>query len=123
MQYLFRGFMIQVWFGTNFSEIKYHDCNCVLAREYTKYYHKYWQHRNDAYHDEAKQRERILTWYNNEKSNALQSRHIQARNFALHREINTKTSSIKKIRQWILSLKRISKNAETMEVNNIRLYL
>ena len=37
--------------------------------------------------------------------------------------INTETSSTKKIRQWILSLKQISKNAETMKVNNIRLYL
>ena len=78
---------------------------------------------NNAYYNEVKQREIILTWYNNKKSNTLQSRHIQARNFALHRKINTEISSTKKIRQWILSLKQISKNAEKIEVNNIRLYL
>ena len=59
MKELFRGYLVVVWQGTNINSDKYRELNKIVVRKYVEFYIKYWKYRNELYHDEEKQRERI----------------------------------------------------------------
>ena len=50
MKYLFRGFSIRVWTGTNFSITKYIGYNRIINKQYIEYYRQYWIDRNEKLH-------------------------------------------------------------------------
>ena len=46
MKYLFQGFPVKVWKGTNFAEGEYKKMNKIFARHCINYYKECWDHRN-----------------------------------------------------------------------------
>ena len=48
---LFRGFIIKVWFETDFTQTKYEDCIHIIAREYIAYYMNCQQYGNEKFND------------------------------------------------------------------------
>ena len=60
IQELFRGYIVKVWFRTNFGGTKYHKINMITVQICIKYYYQYWIDRNKAYHNEILQKKRII---------------------------------------------------------------
>lgn len=48
---LFRGFVVKVWKGVDFSYEKYHSLNKILVRHCIQFYNEYWLHRNVYFHN------------------------------------------------------------------------
>ena len=76
MKYLFRGFAIKAWKGSNLNSAKYTECNRILIQDCVKYCKEYWDDRNKKMQDEVVQRERVILWCNNKKRIAIQSEKI-----------------------------------------------
>ena len=52
MKYLFRGFVIKKWSGTDFSfSMKYIELNKVVIVHYMNFYLKCWEDRNECLHN------------------------------------------------------------------------
>ena len=62
---LFRGHVANDWKEANFNAKKYQYLNKILAQECVKFYSCCWKHRNEAMHDENKQKQRMKTWCEN----------------------------------------------------------
>ena len=76
---LFRGFVIRLWFGTDFSNNKYADCNKVLAQLSIQFYVKYQKQQNECNNNVIKQCERIVKWFRNIKRSALTNEYLQVK--------------------------------------------
>ena len=112
MKYLFRGFIIKVQTGVNFSQTKYVDCNHIIVKHYLLYYSYCWEDRNNKLHDRVMQRERVVNWYEKEKRKARQSQYPQVKKCMEKREVNLETLNTEYIRRWTYSLRVLKKNAE-----------
>ena len=62
---LFRGHVVKVWSGTNFSDRKYHKLNKIAVRSCVKHYYDGWIDRNKACHEETVQMERMMKLWTN----------------------------------------------------------
>ena len=123
MNELFHRYVVVVWEGTNITSDKYRVLNDIVVRKCVKFYMKCWRHRNEVYHDEEKQKERIIKWYQNEKERAENSDMQQVKEYVKKFTINIERCSIKMIKTWIKNLKIIEKKIWKIPKNNIRRYL
>ena len=73
MKELFRGYVVIMWEGTNENSDKYRVMNKIVVNKCVNFYVQCWKKRNETYHDEGKQRERIKKWYENEINKAKSS--------------------------------------------------
>ena len=122
MQELFRGYVVVVWKGTNFSSTKYNVLNKIVAKKCVEFYVKCQKQRNKIYHDEHKQRERVEKWYEKEKEKAKESDIPQVGEFAQKFKINIKQCTVDTIKKWIMNLRKIEKKMERVPANDIRRY-
>ena len=70
---LFRGYPVKVWKGVNFQQNKYREINKILNKHSILYYVKCWKDRNEHFHDEGKQKERVLQWKRNLKKHVTEN--------------------------------------------------
>ena len=112
IKHLFRGFVIKVQFGANFSQSKYINCNHMIIKHCMLYYRYCQENRNEKLHNREVQRERIISQYHNELDKAKQSNYPQVKKYADQNQVNIETINIEYIRQQIYSLRILKKNAE-----------
>jgi len=122
MDQLFRGYVVKVWKGANFSDGKYKEMNKILIRHCVKYYKTCWDHRNEEYHNETKQRRRILQWYQNIKSHVESNEPMQVKTFISRNKIQVERCKTEVILQWIYNVKKMIRKVENLPQNDIRRY-
>ena len=81
-----------------------------------------WKHRNKAYHDPIKQRNRVVEWYNKLKSYIERSEPRMINMFIRINQIDVNSCNTETIRQWIYNAKEVMKKVEKLPKNDIRRY-
>ena len=122
MHQLFRGYMVKVWKGVNFSDDKYKVMNKILIRHCVKYYKTCWDHRNEEYHNETTQRRRIIQQYHNIKNHVENNAPMQVKTFVSRNKIQVDRSKTEVILQWIYNVKKVIRKVEDLPQNDIRQY-
>ena len=100
----------------------YKKLNRISVKRCVEYYDKCWKHRNNEYHDEEKQRKRLIKWYEKVKRKAENSDDRQLRMHGEKREINVNRCKNDTIKRWIYNTKEFEKRMEKTEKNDIRRY-
>ena len=119
---LFRGFVVKDWQEANFHSTKYRILNKILVYHSVHHYNECWKHRNEAYHDPIKQRNRMLEWYNKIKNYIERNEPRMVNLYIRKHEINVNECTTDTIRKWILNAKEVMKKAEKLKKNDIRRY-
>ena len=123
MKELFRGYVIRDWMGINFSTKKYRHVNKIIASECVYFYDRCWKHRNEAQHDESKQKERMKRWYEKEKDRGLRSNMRQIRMHVDKCKIDENRCNSDACKRWIMNLKAIEKKVEKIPENDVRRFM
>ena len=123
MMELFRGYVVVDWEGANVNDDKFRVLNIIVVKQCVEFYMKCWKHRNQAYHDDEKQKSRIKNWFRKEKENALNSNMRQLREYATKFDINIDRCSLETIKIWIKNKKILEKKIKEVPINDIRRYL
>ena len=105
------------------SSNKYRKLNKIIVRKCMEFYGKCWKHRNEAYHDAERQKERIKKWFLKEREKAVNSDMQQVRNYVRKFEINEERSDVEKLKKWIMNLKKLERRIEKVLKNDIRRYM
>ena len=106
---LFRGYMVIDWEGANFKNEKYKKLNRAIVKRCTEHHDKCWKHRNNEYHDEEKQRKRLIKWHEKVKRKAENSDDRQLRAYGEKRETNVNRCKNETIKRWICNTKEFDK--------------
>ena len=122
MQELFRGYIVIDWEGTNLGTKKYEDLNKILVKRCIEHYDKCWKHRNEEYHDEEKQRKKIVAWYDKVKRKAENSNDTQLKMYARSKALDIEQSRTETIKRWIFNMNEFEKRMEKTKKNDIRRY-
>jgi len=122
MKELFRGHVVKVWKGVDFSQSNYKILNKIVSKHCILYYQKCWKDRNDHYHNEEFQKERAITWKRKIESHVENNERVNVRNFMRQMTIDERHSSSKTILTWIYNMKNVMKKVKTMKTNDIRRY-
>ena len=121
-KYLFRGIVVNDWFGTDDSKGTYHVFNKIIVRLCVKHYVALWRARNERKNDPVLRKQRFLEWAENE--NALLKNHIDP-NVARYLEQydSIKKMSADAIKLWLHNLHTFKKNSKHVVTNDIRSFL
>ena len=122
MKNLFRGFIVKDWEGANFNCVKYSQLNKIVIVNAVKFCNQCWKHRNEEFHNEEKQRVRMINWYNNLKRKVEQDEPPQVKLFVRRNHIDVQRSSTETIKTWIYNVKEIMKKVEKLPKGDIRRY-
>ena len=122
MKSLFRGYVVKVWKGANFSSKKYYCLNKILVRHCVNYYKTCWDHRNEILYDEVKQKERATEWYEKMKDQIENNEPMQVKLFACRNKIDVARAKSGEVLQWIYNVKKIIKEVGKLPKNDIRRY-
>ena len=60
MRELFRGFIVKDWVEADFNCKQYSELNKIVIANAVKFYNQCWKHRNEEFHNERKQRVRMV---------------------------------------------------------------
>ena len=99
MKYLFREFVVKVWRDTDFSSSIYRKLNKIVAKHCMLHYESCWDHRNESYHNETIQRERIIKWHEKVKTRVERDKLMQVKLFVIRNRIRVEQSKTKKVLQ------------------------
>ena len=77
MQKLFCGYVVIDWEGTNLNITKHKKLNKTIVRKCVEFYVKCWKERNEEHHNDDKQRNRLMKWYEKIKLKAENSNQRQ----------------------------------------------
>ena len=66
------------------------------------------------------QKQRMIKWFQREKSRAINSPHPQINLYARNKRINIETYTSDYIRSWIYRLNKLKKNLEMINLKDIR---
>ena len=94
-----------------------------MVNKCVNFYVQCWKKRNETYHDEGKQRERIKKWYENEMNKAKSSEIRQLRDYTQKFKLNEERSSTEMMKVWIKNLKELEKKIGEVSKNDIRRYM
>ena len=122
MKDLFRGYVVKVQKGINFSSKKYTKLNKIVIKHCVKYYNKCWNYRNKYYHNDEKQKERIIKQYKNIKRHVEDIEPLQVRIFIRRNKLNLQNSLIEIITRWVYNVKEIIKKVSKLPQNDKRRY-
>jgi len=122
MKELFRGYVVIDWEGTNLRTKKYKELNKIIVKRCVQYYDECWKHRNEEYHNEEKQRKRIITWYERVRKKAENSNDNQIRMYVNKKVLDVERSKTDTIKRWIYNLKEFEKRMEKTKKSDIRRY-
>ena len=122
IQYIFRGYIVKAWTGSNFSQDKYHKLNKIAVRLCIEHYYNCWIDRNKSFHDEEYQKERIMQWYQKVKESMRESPYPQVKAYVQRNELNIDRTTLNNIVRWIYNVKEMVKKADKRPQNDIRRY-
>ena len=117
---LLRGFVVKDWDGANFNCIKHTSLNKILVKKAALFYSKCWKHRNDVYHDEEKQRERLIKWRERIKLQAEMHEPAQVKLFVQGNKIDATRCENETIRMWIYNVNELRKKVEKLPLTDTR---
>ena len=109
--------------STNAHEGKYRTLNKIVVRKCVEFYVECWKHRNEVYHDNDKQKERLRNWVIKEKESAVRSENAQVREYVRKFAINEEQSEVDKMKKWILNLKKLKTKVEKVPRGDIRKHM
>ena len=119
-KHLFRGIVMRDWKGENLQHRKYRELNKILVRKCVWFYKQCWDKRNEAYHDEEKQRNRIRHWHKKIKEYVMEHEIIEVRIFSQRTDRNSSKNDVTEMKQWIYNVKEMSKKVEKFPQDDIR---
>ena len=94
------------------SSKKYRKLNIIVVRKCMEFYIKCYKHRNDAYHNADRQKERIKNYVIKERENSMNSNIHQVRDYVRKFAINEEKSNVEKFKKWIMNLKKLKKDSK-----------
>ena len=74
--------VVRDWKGADMKYYKYRTLNKILVRKCVYFYKECWDHKNKAYHNKEKQRNRIRKWYEKIKQYVMENELIEVKIFA-----------------------------------------
>ena len=110
------------WEGTNLNATKYKKLNKIIVRKCVEFYVKCWKERNEEYHNDDKQRNRIMKWYEKIKLKAENSNQRQMRLCVKKNEIKVQQCRTETIKRWMHNVKEFEKKIDKIPQNDIRRY-
>ena len=117
---LFRGFVVKDWDGPDFNCRKHTYLNKILVKKVVLFYSICWKHRNDVYHNEEKQRERLIKWHERIKLQVEMHEPEQVKIFMRRNKIDATRCKNETIRLWISNVNELRKKVEKLPANDIR---
>ena len=96
--------------------------NKVVIKHAVRFYNECWRHRNDEFHDEAKQRNRFINWYEKLKKEVESHEPPQVKLFVRRSALDLKRCSTETIRTWIHNVKELQKKVQKLSKGDIRRY-
>ena len=112
MRHHFRGFIVKTWKGVNFSDTTYRKLNKIVMRHCVMCYKKCWDHRNESYHDETIQRQRVMKWHCKVKEQIETKEPLQVRLFIIRNKIQVEQCRTETIVQWMHNAMKMIKKAK-----------
>ena len=80
--------VVRDWKGTDMKCYKHRMLNKILVRKCVYFYEECWDHRNEAYHNEEKQRNRIRKWCEKIKQHIMENKQIEVKIFTQRISLN-----------------------------------
>jgi len=122
MAELFRGNIVKVWSGVNFNQNKYQVLNKIIIKHCVLYYEKCWRDRNEIFHNEEKQKERVIRWKKKIELEVETNQPSNVKLFVSQMKIDETQCSSKTILIWIYNVKKIMRKVKKYPPNDIRRY-
>lgn len=117
---LFRGYAVKDWKGADVNCKSYTSLNKILVKRAVLFYGKCWNHRNEICHDEEKQRERLIKWYEKIKTQVEMHEPAQVKLFVRRNKIDVMRCKNETIRMWIHNVNEVRKKVEKLPLTDIR---
>ena len=108
------------WDGADFNCGECTYLNKILVKKVVLFYSKCWKHRNNAYHDEEKQRERLIKWCERTKLQVEMHEPEQVKLFMRRNKIDVTRCENETMRLWICNANELRKKVEKFPANDIR---
>ena len=120
MQELFRGYVVKVQNGVDFSRDNYRSLNKILVKYCVYYYNTCWKHRNEQFHNGERQRKWVIEWYKNINKYIQDKESPQVKLFICRNKLKIEMYKTEIILQWIYNVKEMIKKVSKLPYNNIR---
>ena len=120
LQQLFRGYVVKDWVGANFNCDVCSELNAILVMHAVKFYVECWENRNEEYHDETKQRSRMINWYRELKDEIEVKDPQQVKLFVRRTALDLNRCNTDTIRTWIHNVKEFRKKVKRLPEGDIR---
>ena len=117
---LFRGYAVKDWKRADVNCKSYTSLNKILVKRAVLFYGKCWNHRNEICHDEEKQRERLIKWYEKIKTQVERHEPAQVKLFVRRNKIDVMRCKNETIRMWIHNVNEVRKKVEKLPLTDIR---
>ena len=111
------------WEGSNFNSERFRELNKVLVVNAVLFYKEYWTSGNEFNYNKEQQRNRVMKWYEEVKSDVEENEPLAVQTFARRNAINVQRCSVETIKQWIHNIKEISKKVQRMPRGCIRRFI
>ena len=122
MMELFRGHIVKVWTGVHFSQNKYQVFNRIIIKHCILYYDKCWKDRNEIFHNENEQKERVIRWKRRIEQEVETNEPINVRKFVSQMKIDEQQCTSKTMLTWIYNVKKVIGKVKKYPPNDIRRY-
>lgn len=83
---------------------------------------KCWKERNEEYHNDDKQRNRLMKWYEKIKLKAENSNQRQMRLHVKKNEMKVQQCRTETIKRWMYNVKEFEKKIDKIAQNDVRRY-
>jgi len=120
IQELFRGYVVKDWIGANFNCNVFSELNVILVIHAVKFYIECWEHRNEIFHNETKQRSRMINWYIEMKEEIESNDPQQVQLFVRRTALDLNRCNTDTIRTWIQNVIELRKKVKKLPKGDIR---
>ena len=108
--------------GVDLQIQKYRVLDKIVVKKYVEYYAVCWKEYNKEYHDEAKQRSRVVKWYEKVKVKAESGVDEQLKKYVQKHQIEVEQYKTETVRRWINNVREFERKLEKIPKEDIRRY-
>ena len=120
IQELLRGCVAKDWVGANFNSNVHRELNTILVMHAVKFCIECWEHRNEEFHNETKQRSRIINWHAELKEEVELNDPHQVKLFVKRTALDLNRCNTDTIRIWMHNVKELQKKVKNLPKGDIR---
>lgn len=117
---LLRGCVAKDWVGANFNCNAHSELNAILVMHAVKFYIECWEHRNEEFHNETKQRSRMIDWHIELKEEIELNNPQQVKLFVRRTTLDLNRCNTDAIRIWMHNVKESQKKVKKLPKGDIR---